>query len=306
MTFTIETHGLCRRFERRTVVDDVSLQVPEQSIYGFLGRNGAGKTTTLKMLLGLLRPDAGRACIHGIDVNVDRIAAARKVGALLEAHGFYGNLSGRQNLDLTRRLLDCPVSEVSRVLQVVDLTEQAGRRVDSYSLGMRQRLGLARALLGAPPVLILDEPTNGLDPEGIADMRQLLRELPQRAGVTVLLSSHLLSEIEHVANHVGILSHGRLVLQGELSQLKSSLPAEILIETDDCARAATIAASHGFAVDQVIDQLIVRLTTGASIREAAAVLTSTLCAAGVSVFAIAPRVQSLEALYHRSTQSLPA
>lgn len=261
MTFAIETHGLCRRFEGRKVVNNVSLQVAEQSIYGFLGRNGAGKTTTLKMLLGLLRPDAGRACIQGIDVNVDRIAAARKVGALLEAHGFYGNLSGRQNLDLTRRLLDCRASEVARVLQVVDLTEQASRRVDSYSLGMRQRLGLARALLGAPPVLILDEPTNGLDPEGIAGMRQLLCALPQRTGVTVLLSSHLLSEIEQVADHVGILSHGRLVLQGELSQLNSSVPAEILIETDDCARAATIARLHGFAVEQVIDQLIVRLTT---------------------------------------------
>lgn len=172
MTHAIETHGLCRRFERRTVVDNVSLQVPSQSIYGFLGRNGAGKTTTLKMLLGLLRPDAGSAWIDGIDVSANRLAAARKVGALLEAHGFYGNLSGRENLDLTRRLLGCPASEVARVLEVVQLSTHAGRRVDGYSLGMRQRLGLARAMLGKPTVLILDEPTNGLDPEGIADMRQ--------------------------------------------------------------------------------------------------------------------------------------
>lgn len=306
MTLAIETHGLCRRFEHRTVVDDVSLQVPRQSIYGFLGRNGAGKTTTLKMLLGLLRPDAGTAWIDGINVGANRLAAARKVGALLEAHGFYGNLSGRNNLDLTRRLLGCPASEVARVLEVVDLTLHADRRVGGYSLGMRQRLGLARAILGSPPVLILDEPTNGLDPEGIAAMRELLRELPQRSGATVLLSSHLLGEIEQVASHVGILSHGRLVLQGELTKLKSRLAAEILIETDEPARAATIANSHGFAVEQVADQLIVRLASGENPSTAAAVLASTLCAVGVSIFAITPRVPSLEILYHRSTQSLPA
>lgn len=301
--YAIETIGLCRRFEGRTVVDNVSLQVPEQSIYGFLGRNGAGKTTTLKMLLGLLRPDSGRACINGIDVSADRLSAERKVGALLEACGFYGNLSGRENLDLTRRLLGCPASEVTRVLEVVDLTERAGQRVESYSLGMRQRLGLARAMLGAPPVLILDEPTNGLDPEGMADMRQLLRELPQRTGATVLLSSHLLGEIEHVASHIGILAQGRLVLQGELTELKSRLAAEIRIDADDPVRAAAVARSHGFTVEQVADQLVVRLTGGDSPRATGAVLTSTLCAAGVAVFAITPHVRSLESLYHHSTRT---
>jgi ABC-type multidrug transport system ATPase subunit len=306
VTHAIETHGLCRRFAQRTVVDNLSLQVPRQSIYGFLGRNGAGKTTTLKMLLGLLRPDAGTAWIDGIDVSANRLAAARKVGALLEAHGFYGNLSGRENLDLTRRLLGCPPSEVARVLEVVELTTYAGRRVGSYSLGMRQRLGLARAMLGAPPVLILDEPTNGLDPEGIAYMRELLRKLPQRSGTTVLLSSHLLGEIEQIASHIGILSHGRLVLQGELTQLKSRLASEILIDTDEPIRAATIATSQGFAVEQVADQLIVRLATGESPRTAAAVLTRTLCAAGLSIFAITPRAHSLENLYYHSARALPA
>lgn len=303
MTHAIETEELCRRFERRTVVDNVSLQVPRQSIYGFLGRNGAGKTTTLKMLLGLLRPDSGRAWIDGIDVNAHRMIAARKVGALLEAHGFYNNLNGRENLDLTRRLLGCPASEVARVLEVVDLTPHADRRVGDYSLGMRQRLGLARTQLGAPPVLVLDEPTNGLDPEGIADMRELLRELPQRTGATVRLSSHLLGEIEQVASHIGILSHGRLVLQGELTRLKSRLDAEILIDTDEPSRAAIIARSHGFAVAQVADRLTIRLASGESPRTASAILTSTLCAAGVSVFAISPRVHSLESLYHHSAQA---
>ena len=163
MTSAIETTGLTRRFKRHLAVDAVSMTVPEQAVYGFLGRNGAGKTTTLKMLLGLIRPSGGAARICGVDVGADRLGAARKVGALLEAHGFYGNLSGRENLDLTRSLIGLPRTEIDRVLEVVEMTEHARRRVSDYSLGMRQRLGLARAMLGAPPVLILDEPTNGLD-----------------------------------------------------------------------------------------------------------------------------------------------
>src|SRR5690606_20112858 len=206
MPIAIETRGLTRRFGDRAAVDAVSMSVPERSIYGFLGRNGAGKTTTIKLLLGLLKADAGSARIAGIDVAADRIGAARKIGALLEAQGFHPHLGGRENLDLTRRLLGLPATEIDRVLDIAEMTAHARRRVADYSLGMRQRLGLARAMLGAPPVLILDEPTNGLDPEGIADMRRFLRELPARSGATVLLSSHLLGEIEQVATHVGILA----------------------------------------------------------------------------------------------------
>ena len=176
MVAAIETEGLTRRFGKHRAVDAVSLTVPERAVYGFLGRNGAGKTTTLKMLLGLLKPTAGSVRICGVDVGRDRIGAARKVGALLEAHGFYGNLTGRENLDLTRVLLGLPATEIDRVLEVVDMTDNGRRRVADCSLGMRQRLGLARAMLGAPPVLILDEPTNGLDPDGIADMRRFLRK----------------------------------------------------------------------------------------------------------------------------------
>ncbi|HEX8470687.1 MAG TPA: ATP-binding cassette domain-containing protein, partial [Brevundimonas sp.] len=192
MSIAIETQGLTRRFGRRVAVDGVSMTVPERAVYGFLGRNGAGKTTTLKMLLGLIKPSAGSAFIDGIDVGRDRIGAARRVGALLEAHGFYVNLTGRENLDLTRTLLGVASTEVDRVLEVVEMQDDATRRVSDYSLGMRQRLGLARAMLGAPPVLVLDEPTNGLDPDGIADMRRFLKALPERTGATVLLSSHLL------------------------------------------------------------------------------------------------------------------
>ncbi len=306
MPDTIATQALTRRFKRRLAVDAVSMTVPDQAVYGFLGRNGAGKTTTLKMLLGLIRPTSGTARICGVDVGTDRLAAARKVGALLEAHGFYGNLSGAENLDLTRALIGLPRTEVDRVLEVVEMTEHGRRRVSDYSLGMRQRLGLARAMLGAPPVLILDEPTNGLDPDGIADMRRFLGELPARTGATVLLSSHLLGEIEQTATHVGIIHQGRMVLQGELARLKADLAPEIAVETDDPERAAALASARGFAVTRTPDQIIAGLKPGEDPRTASAALNRALLAADIAVFAIGPRARTLEGIYREVSAPSPA
>ena len=306
MSAAIETTELTRRFKRHLAVDAVSLTVPDKAVYGFLGRNGAGKTTTLKMLLGLIRPSGGTAQICGIDVAADRLGAARKVGALLEAHGFYGNLSGRENLDLTRSLIGLPRTEIDRVLEVVEMTEHGGRRVSDYSLGMRQRLGLARAMLGAPPVLILDEPTNGLDPDGIADMRRFLGELPARTGATVLLSSHLLGEIEQTATHVGIIHQGRLVLEGELARLKAGLAPEITVETDDPARAAELAGARGFTVAHAADRIVACLKPGEDARAASAALNRALVEADITVFAIGPRARTLEGIYRAVSGPPPA
>jgi len=306
MSAAIETTELTRRFKRHLAVDAVSLTVPDKAVYGFLGRNGAGKTTTLKMLLGLIRPSGGTAQICGIDVAADRLGAARKVGALLEAHGFYGNLSGRENLDLTRALIGLPRTEVDRVMEVVEMTEHGGRRVSDYSLGMRQRLGLARAMLGAPPVLILDEPTNGLDPDGIADMRRFLGELPARTGATVLLSSHLLGEIEQTATHVGIIHQGRLVLEGELARLKAGLAPEITVETDDPARAAELAGARGFTVAHAADRIVACLKPGEDARAASAALNRALVEADITVFAIGPRARTLEGIYRAVSGPPPA
>jgi ABC-type multidrug transport system ATPase subunit len=298
----LQTRCLSRRFGGRVAVDNLSMTVPAGSVYGFLGRNGAGKTTTMKLLLGLLRPDAGQILVDGIDVATDRIGAARRIGAVLEAHGLYANLSGRDNLDLSRRLLGLPGTEIDRVLELTEMTEHRHRRVADYSLGMRQRLGLARALLGAPPVLLLDEPTNGLDPEGIAAMRRFLRQLPARSGATVLVSSHLLGEIEQTATHVGILSRGRLVVEGPLADLTAGLGAEIRIESDAPAKAAAIAIDHGLEVVHEDDAVVVRLPRGSDLRAIAAVLNRCLCLAGVPVHAFAPRRQSLEHLYRTAAQ----
>lgn len=297
MAAAIETTGLTRQFKRHIAVDAVSMTVPERAVYGFLGRNGAGKTTTLKMLLGLLKPTAGTARLCGIDIARDRRGAARSVGALLEAHGFYANLTGRENLDLTRTLLGLPTQEVDRVLAVVELTVEARRRVSDYSLGMRQRLGLARAMLGAPPLLVLDEPTNGLDPDGIADMRRFLKALPDRTGATVLLSSHLLGEIEQTATHVGILSQGRLVLEGELARLKGELAPEIGLRVDDPARAVAVLKTHDLTVSQDGPELVARLRRGDDHDAACAAVARALVSAGIAVFALAPRARSLEGIY---------
>lgn len=303
MCNAIETVGLTRYFGRRIAVDAIDLAVPQRSVYGFLGRNGAGKTTTIKMLLGLLTPDAGNACIAGYDVVRERIAAARQVGALLEAQGFYPQLTGHENLDLSRRLLDLPTTEVARVLTVMDMATHAHRRVADYSLGMRQRLGLARAMLGAPPVLILDEPTNGLDPEGIADMRRFLCELPERANATVLLSSHLLSEIEQTATHIGILRQGKLVLQGALATLKSGLSGEISVGTDSPDQAIAVARSHGFSAERINDEIVIRVAPGEALIGVSAALNRALCIAGIRVHALMPRQRSLETLYQHAAQS---
>jgi len=299
MSAAIETQGLTRRFGRRLAVDAMSMTVPDQAVYGFLGRNGAGKTTTLKMMLSLIRPSDGLARVCGIDVGRDRIGAARKVGALLEAHGFYVNLTGRENLSLTATLLDVSAREIDRVLEVVEMRTDGGRRVSDYSLGMRQRLGLARAMLGAPPVLILDEPTNGLDPDGIADMRRFLKSLPARTGATVLLSSHLLGEIEQTATHIGVVNEGRLVLEGELSRLKADLPPEIALRTSNNTQTGELLRARGLVPTCASDGLTVSVPPGQNADEAAAGLTKVLIEAGLSVFAIGPRDRSLEDIYRQ-------
>ena len=306
MTAAIETEALTRCFGRHRAVDAVSMTVPDRAVYGFLGRNGAGKTTTLKMLLGLIGPTSGSARIAGVDVARDRIGAARQVGALLEAHGFYANLTGRQNLDLTRTLLGLPAGEIDRVLEVVEMSGHGRRRVSDYSLGMRQRLGLARAMLGAPPVLILDEPTNGLDPDGIADMRRFLKDLPARTGATVLLSSHLLGEIEQIATHVGIVHEGRLVLEGQLARIKADLAPEIALRVDDIGRATAVLKPFDLALSPANDGLTIKLSPGDDPDAAVPAMTRALVEAGLAVFAIGARARSLEGIYREASTPTPA
>jgi lantibiotic transport system ATP-binding protein len=211
----IETRGLTRRFGRRVAVDALDLRVPRGAIYGFVGPNGAGKTTTIKLLLGLLRPTAGGVLIDGEPLTPDRRDLLRGIGVQVESPAPYPHLTGRENLDLTRRLRNLPPASIAEALDFVRLAADADRLVRTYSLGMRQRLALACAWLGHPRLLLLDEPANGLDPIGIRDLRTQLQQLAHDRATTVFLSSHALSEVEQVATCVGIIKDGRLLFQGE-------------------------------------------------------------------------------------------
>ena len=213
---------MTKKYKKFTSVNNVSLHIRKGSVYGFLGPNGAGKSTTMKMLLGLTAPTKGSFTIDGKRFPEDRIAILREIGSFIESPSFYGNLTGLENLDIIRRILGLPKSTVQDALELVGLTEFGNRLAKKYSLGMKQRLGLAGALLGRPPILILDEPTNGLDPAGIHEIRNLVKSLPDLYDCTILISSHMLSEIELMADDIGILNHGRLLFEGSLEELRQN------------------------------------------------------------------------------------
>ncbi|GFH90230.1 putative ABC transporter ATP-binding protein YxlF [Lachnospiraceae bacterium] len=222
MDYIITTKQLTKKYKNFTSVNNVSIHVRRGSIYGFLGPNGAGKSTTMKMLLGLTAPTKGRFTIDGKQFPGDRLKILREIGSFIEAPSFYANLTGRENLDVIRRILGLRKNTVEDALELVGLSEFGDRLAKKYSLGMKQRLGLAGALLGRPPILILDEPTNGLDPSGIHEIRNLVKSLPDLYDCTILISSHMLSEIELMADDIGILNHGRLLFEGSLDDLRHS------------------------------------------------------------------------------------
>lgn len=223
MNNIVTTEHLTKKYKSFIAVNDVSLHIRKGSIYGFLGPNGAGKSTTMKMLLGLTAPTKGAFTIDGKKFPADRIPILKEIGSFIESPSFYANLTGRENLDIIRRILELPKSAVDDALELVGLSEFADRLAKKYSLGMKQRLGLAGALLGRPPILILDEPTNGLDPSGIHEIRNLIKSLPDLYDCTILISSHMLSEIELIADDIGILNHGHLLFEGSLDELRQNV-----------------------------------------------------------------------------------
>jgi ABC-2 type transport system ATP-binding protein len=239
----LEAQHLTRRFGERVAVADVTFSVEPGEVYGFLGPNGAGKTTTIRIILGLLRPSAGRVLVNGADATREHVLAARSMGAVFEASAFYGYLTGRQILRQAARLRgDVSEDRITCVLQMVGLTARASGPLRAYSLGMRQRLALALALLAKPRLLVLDEPTNGLDPAGIHDMRELLRRLAAEEGVAIFFSTHLLSEAEELCSRVAVVHQGRLIAEGSLADLTRRDRHELEVSVSDPGRAAAVLA----------------------------------------------------------------
>lgn len=244
MDYIITTEQLTKKYKNFISVNKISMHIRKGSIYGFLGPNGAGKSTTMKMLLGLTPPTAGSFSIDGERFPDDRISILKKTGSFIESPSFYANLTGWENLDIIRRILGLPGSAVEDALELVGLAEFGDRPAGKYSLGMKQRLGLAGALLGRPPILILDEPTNGLDPSGIHEIRNLIKSLPALYNCTVLISSHMLSEIELIADDIGILNHGRLLFEGSLNELRQKAAQEGFTEDKAIGSANTINSAN--------------------------------------------------------------
>ena len=290
----VVSDDLTKRYGRHTVVDSVSLTVHRGEIYGFLGPNGAGKTTTLRMLVGLVRPTRGSARV--LDGRPGDPSVLRRVGALIEGPGFYPYLSGRDNLRVLARYSRLTNTDVEQALDQVDLSARGGDAFKSYSLGMKQRLGVAAALLGEPDLLILDEPTNGLDPSGMADMRDLIRRLAAR-GRTVLLSSHLLGEVQQLCDRVGVIADGRLLTESTVAELRGA--SSLLVRAEPAVRAEQVIAATLGAVD-------VRRTADGGLEVHAEPdrnpeLVRALVAAGVEVREIRTSERTLEEAFFEMT-----
>ena len=294
MADIVQTRGLCKQYGKVLRVNHLDLQVPEGAIYGFLGPNGAGKSTTLKMILGLVRPTAGSISVFGKEVNGhNRLDMLKQVGSLIESPSYYGHLTGEENLKVVQTLRGVPEKDVYEVLEIVRLEGQRSKKVAHYSLGMKQRLGLAAALLGFPRLLILDEPTNGLDPAGIQEMRELICSLPARFGMTVLVSSHLLSEIDQMADHVGIIREGELVFQDTLETLHRHSRHNLALRTGDNEGALKLLHQSRVPCAQEEDYILLPRLDDPD----AAKLIRYLIGHGVDVLRLEERQKSLEDIF---------
>lgn len=294
MKAVIFTDALTKQYNHKTVVNQLDLRVPSGSIYGFLGPNGAGKSTTMKLLLGLVKPTAGRMTILGQNVSQEnRLSILSATGSLIESPAYYGHLSGWENLKIICTLKNVPEKDIDRVLHIVRMEDQKDKKVRQYSLGMKQRLGLAAALLGNPRLLLLDEPTNGLDPARIQEMRKLICSLPTEYGITVLVSSHLLAEIDQMATHVGIIDKGQLIFQDTLQALHEHSRSRLLLHTDNDRAAFTVLERCGIPAGWKNDALYLKTLEDDTVMRSVALLVRE----GIGVLRLTQQQMSLEDIF---------
>jgi ABC-2 type transport system ATP-binding protein len=296
----ISTEGLTFNFGSQTVVKSLSLKVPAGSIYGFLGPNGAGKTTTIKLLMNLLKTQHGSIQIFDLELQSNRVKILSQIGSLIEQPAIYLHLSGKENLLNRALLLEIPTARVDEMLDLVHLKDAAHKKAGQYSLGMKQRLGIALALLSDPKLLILDEPTNGLDPNGIIEVRELLIKLVTEHQKTVFISSHLLSEVERMATHVGIINHGELLFQGSIDELQNLSKPLIQVEAENTVDAANFLKKNNYEVTDVTEHYFyLPYATKRQMGE----LNGLLNKNGFVVYSINKQQQDLEKLFLAITQT---
>lgn len=297
MEYIVETQKLTKKFSKDTAVSNLELRIPKGEIYGFLGPNGAGKTTTIRMLLGLMKPSAGSIHIFQKDLTKERIQILKKVGSLVENPSYYPHLTAYENLEAVRKILQVPKSRIDEVLEIVRLSDVANKKVKGFSLGMKQRLGIATALLSNPELLILDEPTNGLDPSGIIEIRNLIKRLPSEYGMTVLISSHLLSEIDQIATKVGIVAKGQLIFQDSIEAMRKHAKQKISIKVNDTEQAWRTLLGKGIQADYKNGLLALANTDDTYVAEAIRLLVQE----GFSIYRVEEQKQSLEDIFLQMT-----
>ena len=288
----VATDNLSKEYDGVYRVQELDIRIKEGDIYGFLGPNGAGKSTTMKMLLGLVKPTSGTIEIMGKPFNEkNRRDILASVGSLIESPSYYGHLTGRENMEIIRRLLDLPKKNIEEAVHIVRMENQMEKKVKNYSLGMKQRLGIAMALARFPKLLILDEPTNGLDPAGIEEMRELIKTLPKQYGMTVMISSHILSEIDQMATVVGIINQGCLIFQERMSVLDMQREPQIVLRTSDNNRTYQLLKKTN--PQRTADGLQI----GALSDEQLGAVVQCLCSNGISVYRVEEHRESLEDIF---------
>jgi ABC-type multidrug transport system ATPase subunit len=294
--YCIETIDLTHKFSaNETALKQVNLKVSEGTIYGFLGPNGAGKTTTLKLVLGLLQKQTGEISVFGKPFEANRVETLRRIGSMIESPSIYGHLTAAENLKILQKVYNCPKQRITEVLQLVGLEKTGSKRAAQFSLGMKQRLSIAIALLHSPSLLILDEPTNGLDPNGILEIRELLQNLNRNHGITILISSHLLSEIEKLVTHVGIINQGAILFQGTLAELlnKRRQNSFVVFETNDAAKTLRIAESSGLNPQARAGRVAIPVIE----KEQIALINKKLVENGIEVYQIGKIENDLEKIF---------
>lgn len=298
----IETENLQFGFiTDKLVLKDINLKVEKGSIYGFLGPNGAGKTTTIRLLLGLLTPNSGSIKLFGKSIQKNSLEIFNNIGAMIEMPSLYEHLTGFDNLEITSRIRDISIKRIDEVLEIVKLTNAAKTKVKEYSMGMKQRLGLALALLSEPQLLILDEPTNGLDPQGMIETRELLQKLNEEFGITILVSSHLLSEIEKLVNHLAIINNGELIFQGTIQELYDLKLGNsfIRIETNNNERAITVL-QNAYAINSNSGNGLEIVFQN---REQVAYICKTLVKEGLEIYHFTITSNDLESIFLNITNN---